>query len=251
MFDRDTIPTQKIVRDWTVTDIRAEESDGKPRITGHAAMFNTLSVNLGSRNYPWFEKIRAGAFAKTIREADIRSLWQHDVNFVLGRNKTGTLRLWEDEMGLAFEAFPPETDLVRDLVMAPIKRGDVDQMSFLFDAVQVNWIEAEAQAPVREVVEARLYEVSPVTFPAYTQTDVNARAALAAMGIELDPLTQAILRADNGKLAESDRALVASVIDHLQGLLPSVEPPQAGHSDDARRRQRALELAEAESFYKE
>ncbi len=194
-------------------------------------------------------RIRAGAFAKTIREADIRSLWQHDVNFVLGRNKSGTLRLWEDEVGLAFEAFPPDTGLVRDLVLAPIERGDVDQMSFMFDAVQLEWQETEGQPPIRDLVEVRLYEVSPVTFPAYITTDVNTRAALGAAGIAMDPLTQAILRAQDGRLAETDRALIESVIGKLRAMFPD-EPSQEGHSEAvslrAAQRRRALELAQSE-----
>lgn len=251
-FDKTQIPTRQVTRDWQVRELRADKDGDTLRISGYAAPFNTLSVNLGSPDYPWYERIRAGAFAKTIREADIRSLWQHDVNFVLGRNKSGTLRLWEDEVGLGFEAFPPDTALVRDLVMAPIQRGDVDQMSFMFDAVQFEWIEREGEPPVRDLVENRLYEVSPVTFPAYPTSSVNARAALGALGIELDPLTQAILRAQGGKIVETDRALVEAVIGKLQGMVPVIEPPQVEHSDPdaihlrAAQRRRALELAQAE-----
>lgn len=238
MFDKDQIPTTNLTRDWSLTDIRADDKDGKPFISGHAAVFDTLSVNLGTKNYPWYEKIRSGAFSKTLREADVRALWQHDVNFVLGRNKNKTLTLWENNRGLAFEAYPPDTALVRDLVMAPIKRGDVDQVSFMFDAVLVNWIEEESQPPVRELVEVRLYEISPVTFPAYPATDVSARAALGALGIQIDPLSQAILRANGGKLAETDRAMVEAAIGNLSALLPD-GPLQEGHPNDEQAGQRA------------
>jgi len=243
MFDKSSISTERITRDYTVTDLRAASQDGKPRISGHAATFGQRSVNLGTSYFEWYEQIRAGAFANTIKTEDIRSLWQHDVNYVIGRNRSNTLRLWEDETGLAFEVFPPDTALVRDLVMAPIERGDVNQMSFMFDAVQTNWIEAEGQPMIRELVEVRLYEVSPVTFPAYPSTDVSARAALGAMGISLDPLSQAILRANAGQLAETDRALVEAVIGKLSTLLPP-----APRADGASRRKRQLDLLAAENL---
>lgn len=249
-FEKDQIPIKQITRDWKVLELRADQQDNRPRISGYAAPFNTLSLNLGSPDFPWYERIRPGAFARTISEADIRSLWQHDVNFVLGRNKSGTLRLWEDEVGLGFEAFPPDTALVRDLVMAPIERGDVDQMSFMFDAVQFEWIEKEGEPPVRDLVENRLYEVSPVTFPAYPTSSVNARAALGVVGIPLDPLTQAILRAQSGQLVETDRVLVESVIGNLQRMFPAAEPPPTGPSDESvfrvAQRRRSLELLERE-----
>ena len=249
MFDKNQISTRQVVRDWLAHELRADSQGDKLRISGYAAPFNTMSVNLGSADYPWYERIRTGAFAKTIREADVRSLWQHDVNFVLGRNKSGTLRRWEEDFGLAFEAFPPDTQLVRDLVLAPIQRGDVDQMSFMFDVVQMEWQETEGQPPVRDLVEVRLYEVSPVTFPAYPATSVNTRAALGVLGIPFDPLTQAILRAQAGQFSETDRALIERTIGQLQSVLPSTEPPQVGHSDvdqRAAQRRRALELAETE-----
>jgi len=242
MFDTNAIPTTGIVRDWTIQDIRAATVDGKPHISGHAATFGQRSVNLGLPDQPWYEQIRAGAFTDTLKVDDIRSLWQHDVNFVLGRNTSRTLRLWEDSAGLAFEVFPPDTALVRDLVLTPIARGDVNQMSFMFDALDVNWILNAGEAPLRELVQVRLYEVSPVTFPAYPSTNVSARAALGAMGINLDPLSQAILRANAGQLAETDRALVEAAIGKLSTLLSP-----APRADGASRRKRQLELLAAES----
>ena len=139
-------------------------------IRGHAAVFDQLSEDLGG----FVEKIRPGAFKKTAGEADIRALWNHDPNYPLGRTKSGTLRVWEDEIGLAIELDPPETSYAKDL-QESIRRGDVDQMSFGFRTIRDEW-DADGETPVRTLVEVQLYDVSPVTFPAYPQTSVAVRA---------------------------------------------------------------------------
>ena len=81
-------------------EFRVDEEE--PKITGYAALFNTWT-DIGG----WFrESIRPGAFAKTVKENDIRALWNHDANYVLGRNKAGSLKLREDSTGLAVEINP-------------------------------------------------------------------------------------------------------------------------------------------------
>lgn len=147
-----------------------QEADKPPMIAGHAALFNTLSEDLGG----FRETIMPGAFAKTLQEADVRALLNHDPNMLLGRTKSGTLRLAEDEQGLAFEIDPPETGYANDLLTS-MRRGDLDQMSFGFQVVKDRWIAGDE--PVRELVEVRLFDVSPVTFPAYPQTDASVRTA--------------------------------------------------------------------------
>jgi hypothetical protein len=159
------------LRTYTAVELRveAQEEGEKPKIRGHAAVFDQLSEDLGG----FVEKIRPGAFAKTTREADIRALWNHDANYPLGRTKAGTLRVWEDEIGLAIELDPPETSYARDL-QESIRRGDVDQMSFGFRTIRDEW-DTAAEPPIRTLVEVQLYDVSPVTFPAYPQTSVAVR----------------------------------------------------------------------------
>src|SRR5574340_914176 len=103
-----------------IGELRAVMDGDKPtKICGHAAKFDSLSEDLGG----FRERIAPGAFAKTIQSGDIRALWNHDANIVLGRNKSGTLRLSEDLAGLAYECDAPDTQLVRDMVMSPIARG--------------------------------------------------------------------------------------------------------------------------------
>ena len=106
---------------------------------------------------------------------DIRALWNHDTNLPLGRTKAGTLRLDVDSHGLRVEIDPPDTQAGRDAVES-IKRGDVDQMSFAFDVLEDEWDQDDQQQLIRTLRKVKLYEVSPVTFPAYTGTSVSARA---------------------------------------------------------------------------
>lgn len=153
-------------------ELRTVKADGAPsKIAGHAAKFDSLSEDLGG----FRERIAPGAFAKTIQSADIRALWNHDANIVLGRNKSGTLRLSEDLAGLAFEVDMPDTQLVRDMVMGPIVRGDVNQCSFGFYTVADKWAKIDGEW-VRTLLECDLLDVSPVTYPAYANTDVAARS---------------------------------------------------------------------------
>lgn len=158
-------------------ELRAVQADGTPtKIVGHAAKFDSLSEDLGG----FRERIAPGAFAKTITSADIRALWNHDANIVLGRNKSGTLRLSEDIAGLAFEVDAPDTQLVRDMVMAPIARGDVNQCSFAFYTVSDKWAKVDGEW-IRTLLECDLLDVSPVTYPAYNSTDVVVRSLADAI----------------------------------------------------------------------
>lgn len=157
----------------SVMDIRAIiGADGAPsKIIGHAAKFNSLSQDLGG----YFERIAPGAFAMSILEDDIRVLWNHDSNIVLGRNKAGTMRIVEDEIGLAYEVDTPDTQYVRDMVVSPIVRGDVSQCSFAFRCIEDRWDKIDG-VYVRTLLKCKLYEVSPVTFPAYLDTNVATRS---------------------------------------------------------------------------
>ena len=145
------------------------------RIGGYAARFNSLSQDLGG----FVEQIAPGAFAKSLQTADIRCLFNHDANFVLGRTVSGTLRVTEDEFGLMYECDMPDTQMARDMVQSPIERGDVSQCSFGFYTIRDSWATVEGRQ-VRTLLECELLDVSPVTYPAYLNTDVAARSMSAA-----------------------------------------------------------------------
>lgn len=156
-------------------ELRAKD-EGGPRIEGHAALFDSMSDDLGG----FREKISPGAFKDAIPVSDIRSLFNHDTNFVLGRTKSGTLKVEEDERGLHTVTDAPDNDTIRHIVLDPIARGDVDQMSFAFRIhPEGDTYEDTADGIVRTILPggvAELYDISPVTFPAYPDTEVGVRA---------------------------------------------------------------------------
>lgn len=165
-------------RELRVMPVRFEvrASDGEPaKIVGYPAKFNVWSEDLGG----FIERIAPGAFAETIMQDDIRALFNHNPDYVLGRNRAGTLILTEDEIGLRMEITPPETQWARDLLVS-IRRDDVNQGSFGFrindwDKDQV-WEEPPGDTPWRRtLLKLRLFDVSLVTFPAYPQTEAHLR----------------------------------------------------------------------------
>jgi len=159
-----------------ITELRVDAQEGGlPVIEGHAAIFDSLSQDLGYI-FPFKEKIRSGAFSASIVRDDVRALWNHDPNYVLGRNRAGTLELAESEKGLKVRIHPPDTTWARDLTES-IKRGDVTQMSFGFIVESEAWT-IESGQDVRTLEQVKLFDVSPVTFPAYLDTDVGVRSAL-------------------------------------------------------------------------
>jgi hypothetical protein len=155
-------------------ELRVERrEDGPAKIVGHAAVFNSLSEDLGG----FREQIAPGAFADAVKTDDVRALWNHNPDYVLGRNRAKTLTLSEDSRGLKIEVDPPDTQFARDL-MVSIERGDVSQMSFAFSvrANGQNWGKDDDGQVVRTLTNVRLFDVSPVTYPAYQQTDVAVRS---------------------------------------------------------------------------
>lgn len=154
-------------------EIRINESDGGTCIEGHAAVFDSWSETLGGI-FPFKEKVRKGAFAESIGRDDIRALFNHDPNYVLGRNRAGTLELVEDDVGLRVRITPPDTIWARDITTS-IRRGDISQMSIGFVVEDDEWSSKDG-IDTRELKKVRLFDVSPVTFPAYTATDIGVRA---------------------------------------------------------------------------
>jgi HK97 family phage prohead protease len=165
-----------VERRFIASEVRVVEQDGVPHIRGYGAVFNEWSMDLGG----FREMVEPGAFTKTLQEADVRALFNHDPNRVLGRSQAGTLRVFEDEHGLGYDAIPPDTQWARDLLTS-IKRGDIDGSSFGFRAVRDTWSKDGDGNPTRRLREVELFDVGPVTFPAYTQTSAEARSKVEEM----------------------------------------------------------------------
>lgn len=233
----------KETRSWPLAEVRVIGSDEGPTISGYAAVFNAPSETLSDPfGLTWTERIKRGAFSKTLQEQDVRALVNHDPNYVLGRNRAGTLQLKENSKGLQVEITPPDTQWARDLLTS-MRRGDVSQMSFAFQVVQDDWTESSKREMLfRELQEVKLYDVSVVTFPAYPQSSAVVRSAWESMGIDTETLSSALLRTQAGLPLEcADASCLRTAIAALSAQLP-IEPEQTTLQVSSLRRE--LDLAE-------
>ncbi|WP_341356650.1 HK97 family phage prohead protease [Rossellomorea sp. y25] len=164
---------KKETRIVDITNLQTRDGTGNEPvvISGYAAVFNS-KTSIGD----FFEEvITPGAFARTISEnGDIRALFNHNWDHVLGRTKNGTLKVEEDTRGLKFEVELPNTSLARDLAES-MKRGDINQCSFGFWATGEAW-DYSVEPAVRTLNEVELYEISVVSIPAYEDTEVSLRS---------------------------------------------------------------------------
>jgi len=231
--------------------LQKREEDKLPLIVGHAIVFNRLSVPMWGMR----ERIERGAFAESMLNDDIRSLWNHNTDKVLARRQPGkesqTLRHWEDERGIAVEIDPAPTSYGRDAVIS-IERGDVTQMSFAFDVYEDSMHEEDGWT-IRTIKRGKLYEYSPVTFAAYPDTDVNVRELMRAAGMEPHAWTSFIRAIKGADLSETDVSLVRSTIQMLEATLPELQG-RSGEEDSEsqggseaiqqaiKRRQREIEM---------
>ncbi|MEY9629869.1 HK97 family phage prohead protease [Sinorhizobium fredii] len=148
-------------------EVRADSE--KRTLVGYAAKFDRLASIGGYFN----EKIAPGAFADAIK-GDIRALVDHDPGRVIGRTKSGTLRLHEDNVGLLVEIDVPNTSDGNDL-WELVSRQDISGMSFGFRVTKETWDETGA-TPVRTIEKLELHEVSAVAWPAYEDTSIGLRS---------------------------------------------------------------------------
>jgi HK97 family phage prohead protease len=162
-------------------EMRAVEGQQAPVITGYAVVFDSWSdVLTDSRGRPFRERFAPGAFDRTLAgDRDIVALWNHNADLPLGRTRNDTLKLRRDGLGVRFELELPPTQWGQDAATS-IRRRDVSGMSFTFGAKGDNrdtWEKPGADGIAhRTVLDADLYEVSPVVFPAYAASSVAVRA---------------------------------------------------------------------------
>ena len=149
-----------------------------PTINGYASVFHSdadpdgTTYQLGDG---YFERILSTAFDRALREKqDVRALLNHNPDKVLGRTTNGTLRLSVDTKGLKYEADPPQTQDGRDTVTL-LQRGDITGSSFGFIPRKVSHTE-ENGVVYRDIHDADLLDVSPVTYPAYTGSTSGVRS---------------------------------------------------------------------------
>jgi HK97 family phage prohead protease len=165
---------ERRVVNMETAELRASD-DAEPKLTGYAAKFG-VQTDLGF----FKERIRAGAFDEALKESDCRALKNHDPNLLLGRESAGTLRLSTNTVGLQFEVDLPDTTAGRD-TREEVRRGDLQGCSFSFTVAEDEWKNRDDGSQERTITRiGKLFDVGPVTFPAYEQTTISARSAVMA-----------------------------------------------------------------------
>lgn len=165
-------------------EARAASGGAGPVIEGYGAVYGVRTTIQGWYD-EWDEEIAAGAGAKAITEAaDVRSMFNHDVNHVLGRTAAGSLRLSEDDGGLVYSVDINPDDPIAMSTHAKVARRDVTGSSIWFRVIREEWTTATEdnglERDLRRILEYQLFETGPVTFPAFEMTTAAARSNLMA-----------------------------------------------------------------------
>ncbi|MDQ3730306.1 MAG: HK97 family phage prohead protease [Actinomycetota bacterium] len=212
-------------REAPLADVEFRDEDDKMVFEGHAAVFDSRSGDLGG----FTEEIQRGAFRRALADDDdVRFLVNHDKNRLLARTSSGTMKLSEDPKGLHVRAELAPTSYAKDLRVL-LERGDMREMSFGFKVGKGNdaWSEREGQV-VRTVRSfERIFDVGPVTFPAYAETSASVRACgveLASADGEIDverlrDLTFRIYRGDH-EATEEERATIDGLLTKTDLVSP-------------------------------
>lgn len=157
---------------------KSEDDDGRiGTLYGYAARFNT-PTRIDSWEGKFDETIMPGAFRDTLSKDGnkIKVLFNHGFDPMIGDKPLGKPnRQEEDDKGLFVEVPLDDTSYNRDLV-ASLRSGALDGMSFRFSVVREEWDEESEEVPQRTLKQVRLYEYGPVTFPAYEATTAGVRA---------------------------------------------------------------------------
>jgi HK97 family phage prohead protease len=191
-------------RTFTGTVIARSEGENMPKeIGGIAAVINSVT-DLG-----YFEEvIERGAFDYALsKEYDIRCLFNHEAELILGRTLSGTCNVFVNGDGnLEYTWVPDYENPTHMSVVRSIMRGDITQSSFAFTIKEQNWSESTKYGTMGKrtiTVIEELYDVSPVTYPAYADTEADARSIVAMRDEEreIESAKQSQAAADILKLA--------------------------------------------------
>lgn len=164
--------SDKVEKRHTIEAAIRAGDDSKRVVQGYAAVFNKVA-KITERLH---EKIAPGAFKNSIG-GDIRALWSHNTDLVIGRTTNDSLKLSEDDTGLRFELSLPDTTQGRDAYTL-IKDGYVSGVSFGFRVKKDAWDRGQDGQPhLRTLLDVDLLEISPTPFPAYGETMVSARSS--------------------------------------------------------------------------
>ncbi|MFF4530037.1 HK97 family phage prohead protease [Streptomyces sp. NPDC001407] len=202
------VPTSEIQRRTAPLPVSLRSAGGVNTISGYAIRFNELSHDLGG----FRERVSPSAWNPATARNDVLATFNHNVDNVLGRRSSGTLRLMADAVGVRYEIDIPNTQPGRD-VAELIKRGDVIGSSFAFRVnpggqERASSDDPETGLPVRVVTSMTVYELGPVTNPAYPTTTASTRALDALYPIERESrMTAAPIRTADGFLPVNRREI--------------------------------------------
>jgi HK97 family phage prohead protease len=222
-------------RFWRLPDVELRAAaDGKmPTIAAYGAVFNRYSQNLGG----FVEQLAPSAFADTLaRGGDVHSYKNHDPNLPLGRTSAGNLVVSADSFGLPYEVTPPATTSARDLI-AEVEAGLIRGSSFTFRVMPEgdSWSLTDQGFPLRTLHAVELYEVGPVTNPAYLDTETEgAQVALRSLAVRINRPAGEVLEAAG---ANELRSLLAAPIEQAE------ETDPAQHASWVTSARRRMELA--------
>jgi HK97 family phage prohead protease len=198
-----TCVSSKVMPDTRMVTLEERQGDNGnslPKIVGYTSVFG-VTTEIDSWFGSWTEQIEKGAFLRAIREKqDVRALRNHQPDNLLGRTSAKTLTLEEDDVGLFIRVDTPDTSVGRDTVES-IKRGDLSGMSFAFIVRGEEWINGENGSPdMRIIKDVDLFDVGPVTYPAYVETTADLRdnslihrRGLAELGKPIDEKINSLL----------------------------------------------------------
>lgn len=206
----------------TEFEVRARKGDsGGMVVVGHAAVFRRMSQNLGG----FVECIDPAAFDRSLGDnPDVRALINHKPSMLLGRTRSGTLRLSKDDMGLHYEIDMPDRQDARDLLVS-MERGDISHSSFAFRLMPDGdeWSLTDDDFPCRTLMAVSIHngDVSPVTYPAYEDTDsgVAGRAYKSLAESRSVDISQVRELAESGEL----RSLIAGEV-----VVPDLREARSG-----------------------
>jgi HK97 family phage prohead protease len=198
-----------------------EEGDGMTFV-GYAAKFNSPSEDLGG----FIEIIEPGAFSRSLRSRnDVKLLVNHDSGRVLASTRSGTMKVYEDEIGLRVEAQLPNTTDGRDM-RELLSKKILDKMSFGFAVLKDSW---NNEMTERRLKSVRLFETSIVSWPAYQATEAGVRSLdKVAKRAQVDPdqLADAVFKLEEGAdLTDEQAELIKTVVNSLAPTQVKVEQP--------------------------
>jgi HK97 family phage prohead protease len=199
--------------------VEVRDGANGPMIVGYGAVFNRRSADMG-----FVEQVDPDAFTKTLSEADVRGLANHDPNWLIGRTKSGTMRLRTDPNGLYYEIDVNPADPDGQRALAKVQRGDWDGSSFSFTAVRDEW-NWDASPPERRLLEVALIDVGPVTFPAYPDATATSRA--------LEPIAERLGKPVDVLVSALGRGEIRSLINGGDMETETVEEERAGKAISA------------------